>query len=790
MDRKEKEFLKKLRATFKIEAEEHLGTMSSELISLENSEDPSQIVTSIETVYRAAHSLKGAARAVGLRDVESVCQSLESVVSSIKKHEIKPTQTFFDVALRTVDVLNQLVNGQETAPMGDVLRQLDSLLQDRAEPIATITEPPREAVSETEAIHSPRATESVVEPIPRDFDAPDTKVEKPRADQDAAKQTMQTIQRRLAQSDTIRISTARLDSLLYQVEEMVSIKIAAIERLAELRSLAGFLDAWEKSWNRLRSDLRRFQDASQRWKTSDKGLESEIVRVLDHFVKHEDFLKETVSRTSHLSKNAETESHALGGMIDELMDDMKTLLMLPFATLLEPFPKLVRDISRDQGKEVALIVEGQEVEIDRRILEEMKDALIHLVRNSLDHGIEKPDVRTRHRKPPQGTLRIQISQQASNKIEIVVADDGAGIDVDRVKKAAVSRKILSQKELDSLPDEEALGLIFRSEVTTSDIITDLSGRGLGLAIVQEKVDKLGGHVSVESMPLEGTTFRIVLPVTLATFRGILAECNQQQFVIPTSNVQRVVRIRTDSIRRVENRDTVLIRDRVLLFVWLSDVLNLQQATDHKDEEFVSAVVLSAGQRAVAFGIDRIVNEQEVTVKGLGKQLARVRNIAGATVLSSGQVVPILNVSDLVRSALSRRTAIAPAASEKTDKQKKRPRILVAEDSITSRTLLRNILESAGYDVQTAVDGSEAWQALRSQNFDLLVSDVQMPRMDGFELTKKVRADKKLAELPVVLVTSLESTEDRERGIDVGASAYIIKSSFDQSNLLEVVDRFL
>ncbi len=790
MDRKEKEFLKKLRATFKIEAEEHLASMSSELISLENSGDFAQLASSIEIVYRAAHSLKGAARAVGMRDVESVCQSLESVVSSIKKQELAPSQVFFDVALKTVDALNQLVNEQETVPVGDILRDLESLLRDRGEPGGTTQEQlavlePAQPATESKGIVAPVA-EELSEPVK----PPESPVGKPQREEDGAKHIAGAVQRRLPQSDTIRISTSRLDALLYQVEEMVSIKIAASERLAELRGLAGLLEAWEKTWKRVRADLRRFQEVSQQAKIPEKGLESETLRLLDYLVKHETLLKDALVKTNRLSKNAENESRAIGGMINELMDDMKTLLMMPFASLLEPFPKLVRDISHDQGKDVLLIVEGQEVEIDRRILEEMKDPLIHLVRNSLDHGIEKPEVRIRHRKPPQGTLRIQVSQQSSNKIEILVSDDGAGIDLAKVKKAAVARKVVSEKELDGLTDQEALGLIFRSDVSTSDIITDLSGRGLGLAIVQEKVDKLGGHISVESNPPEGASFRIILPVTLATFRGILAECNQQLFVIPTSSVQRVVRIKKDSVRKVENRDTVVIRGRVLLFVWLAAVLNISNGRDHNDDEFISAVVLNAGQRAVAFGIDRIVSEQEVIVKGLGKQLARVKNVAGATVLSSGEVVPILNVSDLVKSALSHRPVAPKVAPKRADAKKKRSRIIVAEDSITSRTLLRNILESAGYEVETAVDGLEAWQILRTRNFDLLVSDVQMPKMDGFELTEKIRADKKLAELPVVLVTSLESPEDRERGIEVGASAYIVKSSFDQSNLLEVVGRLV
>jgi two-component system chemotaxis sensor kinase CheA len=789
MDRKEKEFLKRLRATFKVEAEEHLGNMSSELLSLENSKDVSTATASVEVVYRAAHSLKGAARAVGLRDVESVCQSLESVLSLLKNHEIQPSQRFFDVVLRTVDVLNQLINEEETIPTTDIVRELASVAQEREFQAEGLGDQARPTLFEETSSPKPEVAIPVREvekgSVPVDNlvsdQSPQTCSEPPPASP--------VMPKRIPQADTVRISITRLDALLYQVEEMVSIKMASTDRVGELRNLGLLMESWEKTWARLRGDLRKLQQTGQADHESVSGLE--VGRLFDFLVRHEVFLKEALSRIGRLTRTAENESRVLNGMIDELMDDMKTLLMLPFATVLEPFPKLVRDISRDQGKEVTLIVEGQDVEIDRRILEEMKDPLIHLVRNSLDHGIEKPDVRARLGKPTNANLKIQISQQSSNRIEIVVSDDGAGIDVERVKKTSVARRILTEKEAQSLTDEEALSLIFRSEVSTSDIITDLSGRGLGLAIVQEKVDKLGGHILVQSTPLVGTSFLISLPLTLATFRGILAECGEQLFVIPTSNVQRVVRIKTETIRKVENRETIVLNGRVLLFVWLTDVLEISsEQSDRNEKELISAVILSAGQRSVAFGLDRIVSEQEVIVKGLGKQLARVRNIAGATVLSSGEVVPILNVSDLVKSALTKSKSSSRAMGKVQEKTKKNSRVLIAEDSITSRTLLKNILESAGYEVQAVVDGSEAWNALRTQDFDLLVSDVQMPKLDGFELTGKIRSDKKLAELPVVLVTSLESVEDREKGIDAGASAYIVKSSFDQSNLLDVVSRLL
>jgi two-component system chemotaxis sensor kinase CheA len=438
------------------------------------------------------------------------------------------------------------------------------------------------------------------------------------------------------------------------------------------------------------------------------------------------------------------------------------------------------------GKEVELTTQGGEVELDRRILEEMKDPLIHLVRNCIDHGIEKPEERERRKKSRRGLLRIAINPINGSKIEIQVSDDGAGIDVSKVKSAAVKRGIISQEEAAKLSEQEAFSLIFQSGVSTSHIITDISGRGLGLAIVREKTEKLNGMVSVESVENLGTTFRIVVPLTLATFRGVLVGVNDRLFVLPTTNVERVVRVDKEEIKTVENRETVLLNGMAVSLIRLGDVLGLPRTPTSGPS--VQIVVLGSAEKRMAFLIDEVLQEQEVLVKTLGRQLSRVRNVAGATVLGSGKVVPILNVPDLMKSAVKVTSTSVRTPAEEA--QTKRRSVLVVEDSITARTLLKNILDSAGYDVRTAIDGVDGFTVLKTQEFDLVVSDIQMPRMDGFDLVTKIRADSKLSEIPVVLVTALESREDRERGIEVGANAYIVKSSFDQSNLLEVIQRLI
>ena len=335
-------------------------------------------------------------------------------------------------------------------------------------------------------------------------------------------------------------------------------------------------------------------------------------------------------------------------------------------------------------------------------------------------------------------------------------------------------------------------LIFQSGVTTSPIITDVSGRGLGLAIVREKVENLGGTISFETNLGSGTIFRIALPLTLATFRGVIIQLAEHLFVLPTANVERVVRISRDEIRTVENRETIELNGQVVSLVRLEEVLDLSRRKKPTHSiESQPAVVIASGEKRIAFAVDEILNEQEVLQKNLGKQLSRVRNVAGAAVLGTGNVASILNALDLIKSAVRMSSAAVKTALAPSEiKEAKRQSLLVVEDSITARMLLKNILETAGYAVTTAVDGIDAFTQLKSEEFDLVVSDVDMPRMNGFDLTIKIRKDKKLADIPVVLVTALESREDRERGIEVGANAYIVKSSFDQSNLQEIIKRLI
>ncbi|MGQ9920336.1 MAG: hybrid sensor histidine kinase/response regulator [Desulfobacca sp.] len=797
MTSKDDEFYQRLLSTFRGEAAEHLQAIADGVLTLEKGTSTSEQTALIETIYREAHSLKGAARAVNLKEIETLCQPLESLLAAWQKLNSPPPAEQFDLIHQSVTVLEDLVaqpaNGVPAA-LSARARELGKLLA-----LALTAEPGEVRASQTQ----PKSTSLPVQPP----QAPQAQAAAPRPPKTASGPTpMPAVSpshkaigpclcrpEKPAITETIRVATSKLDGLLLQAEEFIAAKLIAGQRVVDLREAVAEFDLWQKYWAKvqpLRRDLKRWVGGN-----GSRQLSEQFGRTADQLEEFLAWNAELVKNLEHklylILRAAEQDSRVISGLVDNLLVDVKKVLMLPFAMMLETFPKLVRDLAREQGKEVDFTIHGREVEIDRRILQEIKDPLLHLVRNSIDHGLETPEERTRRGKPAPGRLSITIAQRDSGKVEICVADDGVGINTEKVKAAAVKQGLMSAAEAEALTAEEARQLIFRSGISTAPIITTISGRGLGLAIVQEKVEKLGGSLQVEAGPMGGTIFRLILPLTLATFRGTLIQVSQRLFVVPTTYLERVARVKTAEVKTVENRETILLNGQPLALVSLAAILGLPPPEpDRQQHGFLTVLVLNASGRRLGFSVDGVLNEQEVLVKNLGSQLQRVPNIAGATVLGSGAVVPILNVIDLVNSAINQTSSLRPVGQGKKEAEPQAKSILVAEDSITARTLLKNILELAGYRVQTAVDGLEGFTALQKGHFDLVVSDVEMPRLNGFELTSRIRADKRLAELPVILVTALESPEDRKRGIEVGANAYLVKSSFDQGNLLDLIQQFI
>ncbi len=449
---------------------------------------------------------------------------------------------------------------------------------------------------------------------------------------------------------------------------------------------------------------------------------------------------------------------------------------------------MIRDIAKELGKEVHFAIEGDDIEIDRRILEKLRNPLMHIFRNSIDYGIETPDIRTANNKNAKGSIKIKIEQLENNKVQLVISDDGAGIDAEKLKRLYVKSKNIAKADVANINEKEYLNYIFQSGVSTSEIVTDLSGRGLGLAIVREEIENIDGSVDVETKKGISTTFKILLPISIVTFRGVLIEVASSKFIVPTSKVIRGLMLNKSDIQTIENKATMSFDDKVIPLVKLSNILELSSV--NSTSKYLQVIVFENGTNQMGFEIDKFVGEQEVLAKNFNKQLTRVRNISGATVLGSGKVVPILNISDLFKSAINNKGNVAALSDDINADENAVKSILVVEDSITSRMLIKNILEAAGYLVTTAIDGVEGFTKLQEGEFNVVVSDVEMPRMNGFELTAKIRSNKKTANIPIILITSLSKQEHREKGIEAGANAYIVKGSFDQSNLLEILDRFV
>jgi len=730
MPRRETELKARLLATFQIEADEHLTALRGHLLELAQGGGHELV----ELTFREMHTLKGAARSVGLRDVERVCARTEALLSTLSRSGTLPAPPVVALLEEAVAAVGALVSGG-SAP-SDLVERLEQAL---ADPQAAATGPATAAPASPEppgaAAPSPRGAPAA----PAAATGPATAAHAPPAASAAAEPPTPVAPavpgpRRA----TIRMATDDLDALLRRGEELLALKLAA--------------DVWVANAEALHEQLRRARSAGD----PDAGL-----RALE-------------APARALVTGLRRDRRVIAGAVDGLLDQARRVRMMPAASVLDGLPLMVHDLARSQGKLVRWSATGGELPVDRRVLEAIKDPLIHMVRNAVDHGIESPDERTAAGKPAQGRIAATVRALERGRLEIGLADDGRGIDPERVQDAARRARIARP-----LSDEEALQLVFHSGLSTSFVITDVSGHGLGLAIVKEEVERLGGTVALDSRPRSGTTIRLTVPATIATFRGLLVRAGGQRFLLPLEAVARVVAAEPVT---AGGRRQIRHEDELLPCAELAAVLGLEAGT--VAERRACAIVSAGGERAGLL-VDEVLGDREVLVKDFEPPLIRVRNVAAAGLLGAGELVLVLRPADLLAGVGEQRARPEPVQEETPAGP---PSVLVVDDAVTTRAMERGLLELAGYHVRVAVDGLDAWTALKTERFDLVVSDVDMPRMNGFELTERIRADARLSDLPVVLVSALEAREDKERGIEVGANAYVVKSSFEQSNLLEIIHR--
>ena len=827
---------------FRMEAESHTATLSTGLVALEGTSATPQV---IEPLMRAAHSLKGAARIVGLDSAGRVAHVMEDCFVAAQKGKLVLQPGHIDTLLRGVDILvqiSELAEAELEAWQSDHAAEIDSLVEEltaikegRAEPPREVTTPPASALSippapvrEGEAPPEPHTahgspdpsppTEGLPEPSPgtESFQlelgpkrepapappsplteglpepSPETDshpVREPARPPNAAARTPNGSPAAPTSSGVVRVTAESLSRLMGLAGE-------ALVQSHRLRPLVDALWRLRSRQIGLLEDLQILEDRFTENGTLTVGPDANGRSRLsaaghDRLAKARARAAEDLQSLAETVESIETFARMSEDLSSRLHHEVLASRMRPLADGIRGFPRLVRDLARELGKQARFEVIGESTGVDRDILDRLEAPLNHVIRNALDHGIESPEERLTAGKPPMATIRLEAHHRAG-MLQIVLSDDGRGIDLERLRAKVVDRGLTTAAMARQLSEPELLDFLFLPGFSTKDQVTAVSGRGVGLDVVQNMVQSVRGTVRVASRPGKGTRFILQLPITISVIRALLVEIAGEPYAFPLSRIDRILNVDRKDIRDMEGKPHILLDDHLVGLVDATRVLDLaDEHTDHEGETLPVVVASDRGHR-FAIVVDRFLGERDLRVSPLDARLGKVPNISSSSVLENDWPVLIVDVEDLIRSIdnlLSGRRLGKLAAELAAAYQHRAPkRILVVDDSITVRELERQLLESRGYVVDIAVDGLDGWNAIRSTRYDLVVSDVDMPRMDGIQFVRHIKDDTRLQSIPVVVVSYKDREEDRIRGLDAGANAYLTKSSFhDQTFLSTVAD---
>ncbi|MGL4379337.1 MAG: hybrid sensor histidine kinase/response regulator [Microcoleaceae cyanobacterium] len=811
-----------LRLVFKSASEEHLQKLDDGFLHLEKHPDDT---AKLEELLRETHSLKGDAGMLGVKDVSTLSHQMEHLLGSVKRGETKFTSEISDRLCQGLDALRRLVNeavtgeasgvntfyalanlmGATTSPATHKETKTPPTPQEESlqpQPEAQPEEPaegppeapleaPPESLEKTEEIESKEKEEDHPPDVTLSSQAEKLPIPSPQI-------TTPQVTAPTYRIESVRVATQNLDALMTQAGELTVTKIRLAHRLAEIEELTAIAEEWNRD-----AFLHRL--LLQEVDNDQNGYSSNAMSQLQ---KYHQRAEERLDHLSVLINKLRTgvyeDTARLDLIADELEEGIRTLRLLPLSNIFSLFPRMVRDLGKQEKKQVELVIEGGDTRADKRILEEMKDPLMHMIRNAIDHGIEPPEERVKLGKTPHATIRLKGYQTTTN-IVIEVSDDGRGLDIERIKQTAIKRGICQPEELNSMTNNQIQSLIFAPGFSTRNFVTEVSGRGVGLDVVRTNVEGLKGSIQVDSIPGKGCTLRLQLSTTLATAHVLIVAVDGISYAFPVEFVQTTRLISETDIFCIEGRQTILLDNQPVSVARLSDLLPLsplqrqwssmnaepqtQNGQKLHNQDYTPCLIIKVGEERLGLFVDGLIDEQDVMLKPQSHLLKRVRNVTGSTILGTGEVCMVLNPQDLIKSVRKQAifVAVTSVNSIPEEKQKKQL-ILLAEDSIATRTQEKRILENAGYEVVTAVDGLDAFNKLKTREFDAVVSDVQMPNLDGLGLTAKIRQLKEYSELPIILVTSLASDEDKRRGADVGANAYITKGTFNQEVLLETLRR--
>ncbi len=731
----------KFLARFVEEAREHCSRISEGLLNLENSPGDAEMLNGL---FRSAHTIKGSSRMMKLTGVTELAHKMEDILDAVRGGKIVLTVPVSDVLFRGVDALSAML---ERITAGDTsVEAPDALCEELAQ-----------------AALIPAAGDAPV--IPAVQVSPPAPV-KPAPLEPAVEQTIAAVAESAPlptpakgrQVDYLRINAAKLDELIRLMGEIVSEHgrfRRHISRLSEIE----------------RATARHLKVVAGQFHTGDD--------------EHKPLIEAGTALQLSLRQSVRSMSDA-SLMQDHLVADLQEtslrMRMQPLSTVFDPLRRTVRDLAHEHGKDVDFVVEGGDTELDRKIIDRIGDSLMHMIRNSLDHGLENGAERSAAGKSPKGTINLSAFYD-SGCVTISLSDDGKGLSVEKIREKALAKRLFESEVLEGMSRAEITNLIFMPGFSTSPIITDLSGRGVGMDVVRKSiVDELKGTIAIETREGSGTAFLLRLPLNLAVFPLFFLSAGGKICAVPATALVEMISIQRGEIIEIVNKRAIRLREQIIPVENLAALLRLtNEAAAEASEALI--VIIRDGEEKLGLIVDEIIGREEMVVKPLPPHLQGLRMVSGVTIGERDSIINVLHVPELIRQA---RETGDPGRLRPAVKEERAATVLVVDDSINTREIEKSILEAYGYVVVTAEDGEEAFEMTREVLYDLVITDVEMPRLDGFSLTKRLRDDDRYRNVPIIIVTSLEKDEDKKRGITVGANAYIVKGAFDQSNLIDTV----
>jgi two-component system chemotaxis sensor kinase CheA len=680
--------------------------------------------------------------------------------------------------VNTFIVLAELMSGEESAELDNAIATEVDLFADHDD---LFPEEINEDLFREE-------TDLDIEALKAELEKEQATPVEPLASEETAKSaTEPQFRRRADDIGTIRVKTEDLDKLVRQASELTIAQLRINRRMGDLNEIVNLWEELQQHFLLNKDTINKLQ-----LETNSSNL-SKLQRYQEYTAKQLEQLGDLITQ---LRNTTYEDNASLSAIANEMESGVKTLRLLPLANIFNPLQRLVRELSREQGKQIELVIEGADTKVDKTIIDEMKDPLLHIVRNAIDHGIETVAERKQKGKPATATILLK-GYQTTGTVGIEIIDDGRGLQIDKIKQTALRRNLYSKEQLERMSHAELNSLIFAPGFSTRSEVNEISGRGVGLDVVRTNVEKLKGNIKVESFPGEGCEFRLQMSTSLGTTEALLLEVNQTTYAMPVDMVDSMKLISRQEIFEMKGTQAIKIDQQPISVVWLADLLNLAiKAPDspkglERHQGSISCIILRSGKDKLGVLVDAVLDQQDIVLKPQSTLLKRVRNVAGATILGNGEVCMVLNAQDLINSVSGNRsTKVKEIVEVETVPAKAIPKLLLVEDSIIIRTQMKRILEEAGYELTIAVDGAEGFKKLQSAQFDLVVSDVEMPNMSGLELTAKIRQQSEYKQLPIVLVTTLAKEEDKRRGLEAGANAYLTKGDFDQKLLIKTLKELL